>query len=151
MSPRTDEKSSQDTPVGLARCGARWALLIFGWANVVLGIIGIVIPGLPTTVFLLIALWAFSKSSERFQMWLWNHPRLGPPIRAWHEHQVVPVRAKFLAATMMSGSFAYVTFFVAEDWLLPSIMAAVMVPAAAFVLTRASNVPERSAVTVRAD
>ena len=139
------------TPEGLARCGARWALLMFGWANVVVGAIGIVVPGLPTTVFLLVALWAFSRSSERFQTWLWEHPRLGPPIRAWHEHQVIPVRAKLLAAAMMSLSFVYVTFFVAEDWVLPSFMAAVLIPAAAFVLSRQSRVPETAEAAIRTD
>jgi len=144
-------ENDTSVPEGLARCGARWALLIFGWANVVVGAIGIVVPGLPTTVFLLIALWAFSKSSDRFQAWLWEHPRLGPPIRAWHEHHVIPLRAKMLAAVMMSASFVYVTFFVAEDWVLPSIMAAMLIPSAAFVLSRASQAPETAEVPVQSD
>ena len=65
-----------------------------------LGLVGIFIPGLPTTVFLIIAFWAFSKSTERFQNWLWFHPKFGPPIRAWHMHRVIPVRAKIFAAAM---------------------------------------------------
>lgn len=120
----------------------RWSLLAFGWANVGLGVIGIFVPGLPTTVFLLIAFWAFSKSSERFQNWLWTHPKLGPPIRDWHDHRVIPLKAKVLAAVMMASSFVYVAVFVAETWLLPALMAAVMVPAAAYVLTRSSAPPQ---------
>jgi len=119
----------------------RWGLIAFGWVNVAVGLIGIFVPGLPTTVFLLIAFWAFSKSSERFQTWLWTHPRFGRPIRDWHEHQVIPVKAKILAAIMMSSSFVYVTIFVAGDWILPTVMALVMVPAAYYVLTRASEPP----------
>ncbi|MDD9878120.1 MAG: YbaN family protein [Magnetovibrio sp.] len=123
-------------------CWMRWSLLAFGWANVGLGVIGIFVPGLPTTVFLLIAFWAFSKSSERFQNWLWTHPKLGPPIRDWHDHRVIPLKAKVLAAVMMASSFVYVAVFVAETWLLPALMAAVMVPAAAYVLTRSSAPPQ---------
>lgn len=125
----------------LERCWARWAMIAFGWANVALGAIGIVLPGLPTTVFLLIALWAFSKSSERFQLWLWTHPRFGPPIRNWHMHQVISRRAKAFAALMMTASFTYVAAFVATDWVLPALLAGVMIPAAAYILTRASRPP----------
>ena len=128
-------------------CWGRWLLVALGWFNVALGIVGVVVPGMPTTVFLLAALWCFSRSSERFQLWLWNHPRYGATIRAWHEHHVIPVRAKVLAMTMMSISFAYVALFVASDWVLPTVMAAVMVPAAAYVLSRASRVPEAEAAS----
>ena len=135
--PEQPEKSTGN----LAECWIRWCLLAFGWANVGLGLVGIFIPGLPTTIFLIIAFWAFSKSSERFQIWLWSHPRFGPPIQAWHNHRVIPIKAKIFAATMMSFSFAYVAFFVADDWIMPTILAAIMIPAAAYVLTRASRPP----------
>ena len=59
--------------VTASRCGLRYLLIGFGWFNVALGAIGVVVPGMPTTVFLLIALWAFSKSSERFRTWLYEH------------------------------------------------------------------------------
>ncbi len=123
-------------------CWMRWALIAFGWANVGLGVVGIFVPGLPTTVFLLVAVWAFSKSSERFHAWLWSHPHLGPPIRRWHEHRVIPIRAKVFAALTMTASFVYVTGFVAEDWLLPAVMAAILIPSAAYVLSRASEPPD---------
>lgn len=145
------ESAEKDTPK-LAGCWMRWALMAFGWANVGLGVVGIFVPGLPTTVFLLIAFWAFSRSSEKFQVWLWTHPRLGPPIRDWHEHRVIPVRAKILAATMMSASFTHVAFFVAEDWFLPTLLATIMLPAAAYVMTRASTPPDQPELqTARAD
>lgn len=126
---------------GLSGCWARWSLLGLGWLCVGLGVVGIVVPGLPTTVFLIVALWAFSRSSARFQLWLWNHRRLGPPLRAWHRHRVIPVRAKLLAVVMMAASFAYVSAFVAESWVLPALLALVMVPAAAYVVSRASLPP----------
>jgi len=135
------KESCLEVSVQLTQCWMRRAFIGFGWLNVVVGTIGIFVPGLPTTVFLIIAFWAFSKSSQRFQMWVWNHPRFGPSIRAWHEHKVIPVRAKVMAASMMTASFLVVTVFVADSLMLPVIMAAVMVPAAAYVLSRASHVP----------
>ncbi len=134
-------KSSEILPDNLANCTARWVLLAFGWLMVALGMIGVVVPGMPTTVFLIIAVWAFSKCSVRFQHWLWEHKTFGPPIRAWHLHRVIPVKAKVMAAAMMTASFAYVTFFVAEDWVLPALLAAVLVPSSAWILSRASAGP----------
>ncbi len=119
----------------------RALLIAFGWLNIGVGMVGVVVPGLPTTVFIIIALWAFSKSSRRFQVWLWWHPHLGPPVRNWYRHKVIPTRAKILAITVMTLSFAYVAGWAAEDWRLPTFLAAVMVPAAIYVCTRRSRPP----------
>ncbi|MBC8269733.1 MAG: YbaN family protein [Rhodospirillaceae bacterium] len=121
---------------------ARWLFFAFGWLNVGLGLIGIIVPGMPTTVFLIAALWAFSKSSERFRLWLWNHPRFGLTIRNWHEHKVIPYRAKIMATSMMVISFALVVAL-ADDMTLPLILFMVMTPAALYVNTRASVVTLR--------
>ena len=114
----------------------------FGWFNVLLGVIGILVPGMPTTVFLLIALWAFSKSSARFQQWLWNHKRFGPPIQAWHRHKVIPPTTKVLAVSVMSLSIGIIALFVAESWIMPAVMASVLTPIAIYIVTRASYVPK---------
>ncbi|MEK9751922.1 MAG: YbaN family protein [Rhodospirillaceae bacterium] len=138
-----------ESPVGtIENCWMRWILLAFGWANVALGVIGAFLPGLPTTVFLLIALWAFSRSSLRFHGWLWHHPRLGPPVRDWHTHKVIPRKAKWLAILTMTASFVYIADFVASDWKLPALMAAILVPAALFIVTRASAPPDMEPVPV---
>lgn len=138
------DKSTEIGTDNLAQCTARWGLLAFAWVNVGLGLIGVVVPGMPTTVFLIIAVWAFSKCSVRFQRWLWEHPAFGPSIRGWHEHRVIPLKAKILAATMMTASFIYVTFFVAESWVLPAVLAAILVPSGAYVLSQASTAPEQT-------
>ena len=129
----------------------RWLMLAFGWANVCLGIVGAFLPGLPTTVFLLIALWSFSKSSIRFHTWLWTHPKFGPSIRDWHTHHVIPRKAKWLAVITMAASFVYVAGFIATDWILPAVMAAVLLPVAIFIVTRASQAPEAVAVVARTE
>jgi len=126
----------------VSNCWVRWALIAFGWLNVVIGLIGIVVPGLPTTVFLIVAFWAFSNSSEKFQNWIWYHPRFGTTIRHWHNHRVIPRRAKILAVSMMTISFCYLTIFVADSFVLPVVLAAIMVPPGLYVVTRDSLPPE---------
>ena len=69
-------------------------LIIFGWFCVGLAFIGTLVPGVPTTIFLIIALWAFAKSSKKFHTWLLNHKRFGSILRNWESHKVVPKKAK---------------------------------------------------------
>lgn len=73
-------------------------------ACVVLGIVGIFVPGLPTVPFLLVAAWAGSRGWPRLEAWLLAHPRHGPPIRRWRDHRAVPRRAKWLSSAMMLAS-----------------------------------------------
>ncbi len=136
-----DETAGNDAETAdfsVQRCTVRYALLAFGWLMVVLGAIGILVPGFPGTVFLLIALWAFSKSSERFHSWLYDHRILGPPIRNWHQHRVIPVYAKTAAVVTMAASFVWLTLWVADGWLLPATLAACLIPVAGFIVTRPS-------------
>ena len=72
--------------------------------SVALGLIGIVVPGLPTVPFLLLAAWAGGKGWPALERWLLAHPRFGPPIQRWREHGAVPRRAKWLASLMMTLS-----------------------------------------------
>jgi uncharacterized protein len=144
---RMDNPNRTSNPK-ITNCWARWALITFGWLNVIVALIGVIVPGLPTTIFLIVAFWAFSNSSEKFQNWIWNHPKFGPSIRHWHNHRVIPLKAKILAVTMMSLSFCYVTFFYAESLIIPVVMAVVMVPSGIYVVSRASLPPEDSQVPV---
>ncbi len=122
--------------------GVRHLLVAFGCLNVGLGIVGLLLPVMPTTIFLRIALWAFSRSSPRFHRWLWNHPRLGYHVRCWHRHRVIPMRAKVTTLAMMAASLACVTVFMAGDWLLPAVLAVGLGPLAGWMLRRPSRVPE---------
>ncbi|MGY8961402.1 MAG: YbaN family protein, partial [Alphaproteobacteria bacterium] len=97
----------------------RYALLVCGWTNVALGMIGAVVPVMQTTVFLLIALWAFTRSSPRCRAWLYNHPKWGPTLVAWSQHGVIPPRAKCLALASMIISFIIVAALAAPNWIAP--------------------------------
>ncbi len=105
-----------------------------------LGVIGTLVPGMPTTVFLIIALWAFTQSSPRMRAWLYGHPRFGPILRAWDRHRVIPPRAKYLAMTTMIASLAILAI-VASGWMLPASVGGVMTATALFILTRPSYTP----------
>jgi hypothetical protein len=129
--------------VPAAKPTPRWLCPFFqalGLICTALGILGMVIPGLPTTVFLIVALWAFSRSSDRLKLWLWTHPKFGPGVRAWHEHGVIPVKAKISAITVMSVSLL-ILVLIRESWTLPTIVGAVMVPIALWICTRRGEAP----------
>ncbi len=88
----------------------RLCLIVLGWTCILLGVLGIVLPLLPTTPFLLVALWAFSHSSIRFHNWLYTHKYLGPMVQDWDRFHVIPKKAKILAITMMSASLALIAY-----------------------------------------
>ncbi len=114
----------------------RYGLIAFGWLNIGLGVLGMFLPVIPTTVFLLIALWAFSRSSRRFHRWLYTHPTLGRTLRDWHSHGVIPLRVKILAVSMMTVSLSYITLILTEGWALPLLLGAVLGGVCAFILSR---------------
>lgn len=73
----------------------------FGLAAVAIGGIGIFVPGLPTTVFFIIAAWAFSKSNPRLEAWVLGLPTIGPMVQDHRDGLGMPRRAKILAMGMI--------------------------------------------------
>ncbi|MDH4565958.1 DUF454 domain-containing protein [Pseudomonas sp. BN414] len=94
----------------------RMILLIIGWLSVVLGVIGIFLPVLPTTPFLLLAAACFVRSSRRFYLWLVEHPKLGPWIRDYLEGQGIPLKGKVYALVLMWASITLSCFLVPMPW-----------------------------------
>jgi uncharacterized membrane protein YbaN (DUF454 family) len=82
-------------------------LIILGTVSLVLGIIGIFVPLLPTTPFLLLSAAAYCKSSERLYNWLLNHKYLGPYICNFRENKAIPLRVKILSVMLMWGTIGY--------------------------------------------
>lgn len=94
----------------------RYCLLGVGWLSVVLGVIGIFLPVLPTTPFLLLAAACFMRSSQRFYDWLVNHPKLGPWIRDYLDGEGIPLKGKAYAIGLMWTSIALSCYLVQRPW-----------------------------------
>lgn len=104
-----------------------WRLLC--GLSISLGLIGIVVPGLPTVPFMILAAWAASKGWPALERRLLNHARYGPYIIRWRERGVIPRQAKVMAGLMMLVSLGVLVTTGAELWftiLIGGIMAVVM-------------------------
>ena len=121
----------------------RIILISLGCLCVGLGFVGVFVPGIPTTIFLIIALWAFTKSSEKLRHWLLNHKRFGPILNNWQEHKVVPRRAKILMVVLMS--LAVILFYYSLQNLYLTIgLIIILVSVAIYVISLPSKIPENS-------
>lgn len=107
-----------------------------GIVMVALGVIGAFLPVMPTTVFLIVAVWAFAKSSPELAEKIRNHPRFGPPVRRWEERRAIPRAAKTAAVVSMAGSAAIV-WLLASAWVGAGV-SAVLICVAAYVVSRPS-------------
>jgi uncharacterized protein len=89
-----------------------------GFVFLALGVIGIFVPLVPTTPFVLLAAACFLRSSPRLHAWLLGTRLFGPLIKEWEEHRSIPYRTKIFAIVMMVASFgASIVFFVQPPWL----------------------------------
>ena len=82
--------------------------LVAGVALTVVGVIGLVTPGWPGTIFLILAAGCFARSSPKLEAWLLGHPRLGPSVVAWRENGSIPRKIKYIAIGSMVVSFVIV-------------------------------------------
>jgi hypothetical protein len=98
-------------PPGVAR-GVRRGRIVRGWWFVIgmlcvgVGGIGVIVPGLPTTGFMILAAWCFARSSPRFEQWVLNLPGVGQAIRDHRAGLGMPRRAKVSAIAMMAAAVA---------------------------------------------
>lgn len=123
--------------MSVARLG-KWGYALLGWLFFGTGVAGAFLPVLPTTPFMLLALWAFSKSSDRLHDFLWNHPRYGALVRAWRQHGAIPRRAKLLAVSVMAVSASFLVFVVGPPLWVIAVALAPMAYGAWFILSRPS-------------
>ena len=94
----------------------RYLLVAIGWLSLILGVVGIFLPVLPTTPFLLLAAACFARSSPRFYDWLVNHPQLGPWIRDYLEGNGIPLKGKVYAIGLMWLSISVSCYLVPSPW-----------------------------------
>ena len=133
----TDPSSSPETPAAEKPASPRplslplrCLLMVFSVLCVVLGLIGAVVPGMPTTVFILMAAWAAMRSSPKLHGWLYAHATFGPILRNWDEGGQVSRRVKWTASASMLFSSALIFYLSVKPWLTGlalTVMACVLV------------------------
>ena len=118
----------------------RLILLGIGWVCVGLAFIGVFVPGIPTTIFLIVALWAFARSSTVFHSWLLNHKKFGPILNNWQTHKVVPPRAKILMVILQASAIIIIHYSINNVFVTFG-LAIILILVAWYVLLLPSKAP----------
>lgn len=131
---------------------ATWRVMRLAWqiggvCCVVLGVIGIPLPLLPTTPFLLLAAYCFARGSERLHDWLVGHPRFGPPIQDWRRHGAISRGGKIMAGVAMAAAFGMAALLGAPSHAL-LMQLVVLAGVGSFLFTRPSPPDAKAAVAL---
>ncbi|WP_154224517.1 YbaN family protein [Marinicella rhabdoformis] len=109
--------------------------LLLGFISVVLAVVGVILPLLPTTPFLLLAAFCFSQSSTKAHQWLINHRLFGPLINDWQQHGKIRRKVKVVALSTMALMPILSWFLGASYWALWA-QTGVLLLVASFIITR---------------
>ena len=104
-----------------------------------LGVIGAILPGMPTTIFILIAVWAFSKGNPALATYLESHRFFGPPIEEWKRHRAIPLKAKISAVCMMGVSLLILLIWSELSVYTLAITGGIMGAVAAWIVSRPTS------------
>lgn len=132
-----------ETPPPLVR--SRWlrALLVaIGFVFVGLAALGVVLPVLPTTPFLLVAASCFAGGSHTFYGWLTNSPTFGPILRDWREHRCISIRVKIVSISLLVLTLGSSIVFVVEETGLRLALAAIGAGVVVLLLRLRTCTPE---------
>ena len=122
---------------GMVRRGpAAWLWFVGGLLAVAVGGIGIVVPGLPTTVFFIVAAACFARSNPRFEQWVLDLPKIGPMVQDHRAGLGMPRRAKVIAVTMILVFAVGSGVFAIGNRAVGAVVVALGVTGAAYVLFR---------------
>ncbi|MBD2747797.1 YbaN family protein [Microvirga sp. BT688] len=113
----------------------RQLYLCLGYLSLGLGVIGIFLPVLPTTPFVLLAVWFFARSNPALAERLYSHPRFGYLLTTWRDQKAIPRRAKITALSMLAVSYGII-LWLAESNVLLVILAIIMGSVALYIATR---------------
>ena len=125
-----------------ARQGARlrWPFALLAYACVALAVLGVVVPGLPTTPFVLAAAWAARRGCPAVDRWLRNHRRLGPLLHGWETQRAIPRGAKIATVVLLALSWGVLAAY-SEGAVVPAATGLGFLVVVAFVTTRPVPVP----------
>ena len=118
---------------------SKYFLIILGWLCVGLAFIGAIVPGIPTTIFLIIALWAFAKSSKKLHTWLLSHSKFGPILKNWQSHKVVPKKAKILMVVLQIIA-VIILYFTTKSMPLSIVLSIILIFVSWYVISLPSSV-----------
>ncbi|WP_295799492.1 YbaN family protein [uncultured Microbulbifer sp.] len=99
--PSSGQATPGGCPVRSVTPGRRRVYVILAWCCVLLAALGVVLPLLPTTPFLLCALWLSLRGESELAEWLVRHPRFGPPIQRWQRERSIPLGSKRLVTALL--------------------------------------------------
>jgi uncharacterized membrane protein YbaN (DUF454 family) len=113
----------------------RVILIAIGWISVALGVIGIFLPVMPTTVFLLIAAACFAKSSEKFYVWLLTNKYLGKFVLNYREKRGMTIKSKVIALTTLTIVLGYSIFFAVDPVWLKALLAIIFLGVSTYIIS----------------
>ena len=118
----------------LARSSMRYILAFLGSVSLLLGVLGIFVPVLPTTPFLLLSAALYLRSSRKLYDWLMSHRHLGPYIKNFQEHKAIPLRVKIVSVSLVWITLLYCAIFVAWVWWMRLLFIVIAVGVSAHIL-----------------
>ena len=86
------------------------AWLVLGFLSLGMAYIGVILPGIPFSIFLVLAAYCFSKSSKRMHDWIYNHKYFGPFLTNWIQYKVLPTKGKYAMVVVMTSSVLFLWF-----------------------------------------
>jgi uncharacterized membrane protein YbaN (DUF454 family) len=110
--------------------------MLAGFLMTAIGIVGVFLPLLPTTPFLLVAAWCFSRSSPRFEQWLLDHRTLGPPLANWRREGAISARAKIAAVALIAVSYGLFLYRLQPSLPLAVAVGLILAASVTFIVTR---------------
>jgi len=114
---------------------SRWTYLILAYLFLVLAVIGVLLPGLPTVPFLLLTAWFAARGSERLHDWLYSHPQFGKLLIDWERQGAVSRSSKVIAVILLIFSWVLMYHRIHNPWLMAA-LAVLFLSVIVFLLTR---------------
>ena len=117
----------------------KYLYMAAGGLCLALAFIGVLLPGLPTTPFVLLAAFLFSRSSKRVHQWILDNKIFGKMVRDWEAHGVIRIRAKIISSVAMTGLIGFSIFFTTMPNWIKGLMVLILASVMVFIWSRPSK------------